>query len=127
MDSVVHFELPADDFARAKKFYSETFGWQLMDMPEMNYVLATSTEVDPATKMPKMAGAINGGMMKRDGVFQAPSLAISVKNIEEALEKVKTAGGMILKEKTAVSDMGFIAYFKDTEGNVMSVWQNAAQ
>ena len=35
MDSVVHFELPTDDLAQAKKFYADTFGWQLTDVPEV--------------------------------------------------------------------------------------------
>jgi len=125
MDKVVHFEIPADDLERAKKFYSETFGWGLQDMPEMNYVIARSVESDEKG-MPKVAGAINGGMAKRGGNLTAPSFAINVDNIDESVEKVKSAGGTILKEKTAIGTMGFIAYFKDTEGNVLSLWQNAS-
>jgi predicted enzyme related to lactoylglutathione lyase len=29
MDRVVHFEIPADDLDRAKKFYGDIFGWKL--------------------------------------------------------------------------------------------------
>ncbi len=29
MDRVVHFEIPADDLERAKKFYGSIFGWEL--------------------------------------------------------------------------------------------------
>ena len=29
MSNVVHFEIPADDVARAQKFYSELFGWKI--------------------------------------------------------------------------------------------------
>ena len=29
MDSVVHFEIPADDMERAKTFYRDNFGWTL--------------------------------------------------------------------------------------------------
>lgn len=32
MDKIVHFEIPADDIARAKEFYGSTFGWELEDM-----------------------------------------------------------------------------------------------
>ncbi len=121
----MHFELPTDDLARAKKFYADTFGWQLTDVPEMSYVMAVSTEVDQKTRMPKTSGAINGGMMKRSGMVNAPSFAINVESIDEAVKKIKAAGGMVMKEKVPVGTMGFIAYFKDTEGNVLSVWQNA--
>ena len=125
MDKVVHFEVPVDDLERAKKFYSETFGWQLQDMPEMNYVIARSVETDEKF-MPKVAGAINGGMAKRGGNLTVPSFAIDVANIEESIEKVKRGGGTILKAKTPVGTMGFVAYFKDSEGNVLSLWQTAS-
>ncbi len=126
MDSVVHFEIPADDLPRAKKFYRETFGWHVEEMPTMNYVMATTTEVDKEKHMPKTPGAINGGMLTRSNTVPAPSLAINVKDLDAAVEKVKSAGGSIVKGKVAVGNMGFIAYFKDTEGNVLSLWQNAA-
>ena len=124
MNKVVHFELPMDDAARGQKFYEQTFGWKIQNIPEMNYSLVYTTEVD-AKSMPKEPGAINGGMVKRSATVIAPSFAIDVENIEEALEKIKKGGGTILKEKTPAGPMGFIAYFKDTEGNVLSLWQNA--
>ena len=30
-----------------------------------------------------------------------------------------------MREKREVGDMGFVAYFKDTEGNVVGFWENA--
>ena len=122
MDGVVHFEIPADDVARAKKFYGETFGWGLTDMPEMNYVIAQTGELDEK-RMPKTPGVIGGGMAKRNETLAAPSFAINVKDIDAAMAKVKAAGGTIIKDKMPVGDMGFMVYFKDTEGNVMSLWQ----
>ena len=80
MDKVVHFEVPADDLERAKKFYASTFGWQLQDMPDMGYVIARTVETDEKF-MPKESGAINGGMAKRGGSLTAPSFAIDVKNM----------------------------------------------
>ena len=35
MDKVQHFEIPADDMARAKKFYGSVFGWRIQDVPGM--------------------------------------------------------------------------------------------
>jgi predicted enzyme related to lactoylglutathione lyase len=46
MDKVVHFEIPFDNKQRAMKFYADSFGWRLQDVPEMNYVMATSVDVD---------------------------------------------------------------------------------
>ena len=33
MPTIVHFEIPADDVDRAKKFYSELFGWKMEKWP----------------------------------------------------------------------------------------------
>ncbi|OGZ79435.1 MAG: hypothetical protein A2528_03245 [Candidatus Staskawiczbacteria bacterium RIFOXYD2_FULL_37_9] len=125
MDKVVHFELPADNVERAKKFYKEAFNWQIEDVPEMSYIIVRTTEVDNE-RMPKTPGAINGGMFKRGDMnnpVTSPTFSIDVANIDDAIKMIKNAGGLILKDKTAVGDMGFMAYFKDTEGNILSVWQ----
>jgi len=127
MNKVIHFELPADNTDRAKKFYKETFDWQTEDVPDMNYIILRTAEIDEKM-MIKESGAINGGMFKRsdmDNMINGPTFAIDVEDIDSAVKKIKNAGGLILKEKTPVGDMGFIAYFKDTEGNILSVWQNA--
>ena len=39
---VVHFEIPYDDGDRARAFYAEAFGWQVMEMPDMGYTLVMS-------------------------------------------------------------------------------------
>jgi len=127
MEKVVHFELPADNIERAKKFYKETFNWQMRDIPEMNYVIIYTVDVDEKM-MPKESGAINGGMFRRvdmDSMINGPTFAVNVDNIDEAIKKIKNAGGLMVKEKTTVENMGFVAYFKDTEGNILSVWQTA--
>jgi len=125
MDKVVHFEIPADDLARAKKFYSSVFGWKTEDVPGMEYSMARTVETDPKTRMPKEAGAINGGMMKRMGAVKAPVVTINVADIDKAVQKVTKAGGKVVMEKQKVMDMGWNAYVMDTEGNVIGVWQNA--
>jgi len=126
MDSIVHFEIPAEDLNRAKTFYQTTFGWKMQDMPEMGYVITRTVETDEKF-MPKTVGAINGGMMKWNQIVTGPSLAINVKSVDEAVEKIKTAGGTIIQENMPVGTMGFIAYFKDPEGNVLSVWETVQQ
>ena len=32
-NAVVHFEIPADDVARAKAFYENVFGWKIKQFP----------------------------------------------------------------------------------------------
>src|SRR5438046_4878352 len=62
MNPVVHFEMPAEDRSRMRKFYESTFGWKTEQLgPEMgDYVLVTTTETD-ASRRPKTPGMINGG------------------------------------------------------------------
>lgn len=123
MNKVVHFEIPTDDLERSKLFYFSAFGWEMTDYPELNYVIAKTTEVDPETMTPKSPGAINGGFFKRTPEYSAPSISIAVEDIEVAKGKVIAAGGKILKDTYKVGDMGYMLNFMDTEGNALSLWQ----
>jgi predicted enzyme related to lactoylglutathione lyase len=124
MGKVVHFEIPADNLARAKKFYSTVFGWTLNEFPEMEYTIVRTVESDE-NGMPKELGAINGGMLQRQDPVKAPIITISVDNMDQAAATIEKNGGKIIRPKMPVGDMGFAAYFKDTEGNVVGLWQNA--
>jgi len=126
MGKVVHFEIPADDLPRAKEFYSTVFGWSTSEMPEMEYVMLGTVESDE-NGMPKQPGAINGGMMKRQDPLRHPVVTIDVESIDDALASVKKNGGQVVREKLAVGDMGFTAYFRDSEGNVIGLWQNPSK
>jgi uncharacterized protein len=121
---VMHFEIPYDDGDRARSFYGDVFGWQLMDMPEMGYTMVTTGPTDPE-KGASEPGFINGGMLKRDGEWTSPNLVLGVDNLEESLKSVQEHGGTVVVERQPVGDMGFTAYFKDTEGNLVGLWENA--
>jgi predicted enzyme related to lactoylglutathione lyase len=126
MGKVVHFEIPADDIARAKEFYGSIFGWQLQDMEGEamgGYTLAMTTSVDQATQVPTEPGAINGGLMKRSGDTPSPVITIEVDGIDDALKKVEAEGGSTVQTRTEIPGMGAFAYFKDPEGNVMGLWE----
>ena len=122
MDKVVHFEIPADNVERAKKFYKETFDWKIIPVPQMNYTLLETVEVDQ-NNMPKESGAINGGMMERSLGIAGPVLTINVDNIDSSIDKIKNQGGTIIQGKMEVPTVGFIAYFQDTEGNILGLIQ----
>jgi uncharacterized protein len=120
---VVHFEIPFDDGERANSFYASAFGWQVMPMPDMGYTIVTTGPSGDAG--PTDPGFINGGMFKRDDEVRAPNIVIDVPDIEAALKAVGDAGGSTVSERQAVGEMGFAAYFRDTEGNLVGLWQNA--
>jgi uncharacterized protein len=121
---VVHFEIPYDDGERARRFYGETFGWQLEEMPGMDYTLVMSGP--SGDRGPSEPGFINGGMLAR-GASAAPGpvVVIDVDSIDAKLIKIEETGGSVLVPKQPVGAMGFTAYVKDSEGNVIGLWETA--
>lgn len=123
MDKVIHFELPADDVSRARKFYGDVFGWNANEVPQMQYTLVQTAPSDEQGQ-PKELGSINGGMMKRTEPFGGPIITVGVDDIDEAARRIEANGGKVVLSKQQVGDMGFSAYFKDTEGNTIGLWQD---
>lgn len=122
---VVHFEVPFDDGDRARAFYKEAFGWNVTHMPEMSYTIVTTGPVTEqgASSEP---GFINGGMLDRSQSLSGGTVVVvDVEDIDAALAKVESLGGSTVQAKMPVGDMGFAAYFKDSEGNVVGLWQTA--
>ena len=120
---VVHFEIPFDDADRARGFYRDAFGWDLVEMPGMSYTLATTGPSGDAG--PTEPGYINGGMLRRESPNEGPIMVIDVDDIDAALARIEELGGQTLLGRQAVGEMGWAAYFKDVEGNSMGLWQSA--
>lgn len=123
MGGVVHFEIPADDEDRARDFYASVFGWTFQVIPEMEYSLAMTVPVNDQGA-PAEPGSINGGIFRRGEMLNAPVVTIDVKDIDAALEQVARHGGSTLRGKMPVPGSGWNAYFRDSEGNVVGLWQN---
>jgi len=121
---VGHFEIPADNPERARKFYSATFGWKLNPMPSMDYTMVSTGPVDEQG-MPKEPGFISGGIGKRGGPLEHPVVTIVVDEISAAEKTIEKNGGKIVQRKQAIGDgsMGWTGYFKDSEGNVVGLYQ----
>jgi hypothetical protein len=124
LGKVVHFEIPAENVQRAREFYKKAFGWKMDSVPNMEYTMLRTTDSDDKG-MPKEPGAINGGMMIKKAPIKSPVITIDVEDMEKALAEIKDLGGKVVVGKQPVGDMGFSAYFKDTEGNIVGLWQNA--
>jgi predicted enzyme related to lactoylglutathione lyase len=122
MDSVVHFEIPAANVERARKFYKNVFQWKITPVPEMNYTMLNTAPTGKNMRS-KVAGTINGGMMKRSARVSAPVIYMDVKDIDASMAKIKRSGGKIVMPKQKVPGVGFTAYVKDTENNVIGLWQ----
>jgi len=120
---IVHFEIPFDDANRAHTFYEKAFGWDINRIPELDYSMVST---GPSGEQgPTEPGYINGGMFKREYNDSPGSLVvIDVDDIDAALVKVEELGGTTVVGRTAVGDMGWSAYFTDTEGNKIGLWQS---
>lgn len=125
MYPVIHFEMPAKDKKRVKKFYENAFGWQMQQFgPEMgDYILATTTPVDIKTQRPIEPGAINGGFYQRGKDGTVPHVVISVDNLEKHIQIVKKSGGKILGKVMDIPGIGKFVMFKDTEDNRVGMLQ----
>jgi uncharacterized protein len=125
MNSVVHFELPYDDSARASRFYAAAFGWKMRSLGEAmgNYVTAETTATGAAG--PLQPGAINGGLFQRkpDWPAQHPSVVVAVDDLGAAMAQVTAAGGRVLGEPMDIPGIGRYVSFNDTEGNRVGMLQ----
>lgn len=135
-DPVVHFEMGYNDKDRMVSFYQTVFGWDAQKMgPEMgSYVVVHTTDTDEKG-MIKTPGHINGGFYAKTNApdAQAPSVVISVDDINQAIEDAKKAGGKIkgtmnqkgehTLEPQMIPGVGLWMSIEDTEGNRVSLLQ----
>jgi predicted enzyme related to lactoylglutathione lyase len=121
---IVHFEIPYDDGDRARDFYGKAFGWDLQTWGgEGEY---TMVGTGPSGEQgPTEPGFINGGMMKREDPYTGPVVVVDVDDIDDALATIEKLGGSTVTTRQQVGDMGWAAYFRDPEGNLMGLWQTA--
>src|SRR5437763_16933264 len=107
MPRVIHFEISADDPARAGQFYSDVFGWnvQKWDGPVDYWLVTTGDKSQPG---------IDGAIMPRAEGAAPTTNTIDVPSVDEYVEKVVAAGGKVLAAKQAVPGVGYFAYGQDT-------------
>lgn len=125
MDKVCHFELPYDDKQRMEKFYSAVFGWQFMEAPtEHPYTFAMTTPMDENHQFTE-SGGINGGTYQRsdEGGSKHPVIVMEVDSCEQRLQAIEAAGGSKLMDPHTIEGMGIYAQVKDTEDNIIGLWQ----
>jgi predicted enzyme related to lactoylglutathione lyase len=125
IDPVTHFELPAQDIERARRFYESSFGWKTVPLgPEAgNFTLALTGEVDE-NRIPKKRGLINGGFYERTEPSQQTKVTILVDDIRAAMKKIEAAGGQVLGEPFEQPGVGLFVDFIDPEGNRLTINQD---
>jgi predicted enzyme related to lactoylglutathione lyase len=120
MPKVGHFEIHADDTARARQFYGNVFGWQFQEWGGIGYYLITAG--------PDEEPGINGGLLQRPVPVAGQGsnafiCTVNVTNVDESLEKALANGGRLALEKMPVPGIGWLVYCLDTEGNTFGMMQ----
>ena len=118
-NSLNWFEIPATDIARATKFYESIFEISMAQM-EMNGMQMAFFPYEMGS------GKAAGGLAKSD--WHKPSTEGSIiylngnPDLQAVLDRVESAGGQVVMPKTAIGDdIGFMAFFIDSEGNRMAL------
>jgi predicted enzyme related to lactoylglutathione lyase len=121
MPRVIHFEIHADDPDRAVKFYQTVLGWQFQkwDGPMEYWIVITGPNEQPG---------INGGLMRRQpgqsgNAVIAYVCTVDVPSVDGHVKKALAAGGSVALPKMPIPGMGWLAYCKDTEGNIFGMME----
>jgi predicted enzyme related to lactoylglutathione lyase len=122
MPRPIHFEIQAQDPARAQAFYKALFGWQFDQWGGQPYWLAATGD--------KTKPGIDGGLLPRPGGAPVDGAAMNafvctmdVEDLDAYLAKVPGLGGTVVVPKMPIPTMGWLAYAKDTEGNIFGMMQ----
>jgi predicted enzyme related to lactoylglutathione lyase len=120
MANIAYFQIPAEDVARARKFYQSLLGWK----------------IEPDTTLPDkslqwqniITGEPEEGTMNMGGIYkrQMPGPIMNfvhVEDFEQVLANVEKLGGKIIMPGNEIETVGLVAVISDTEGNIIGLWK----
>ncbi len=120
---VTHFEIHAENPERAMAFYSKSLGWEFNQWAGQPYWLIKTG--------PSEQPGIDGGLLPRrgDGPLEGQAVnafvcTVMTDSLDELLNTIPANGGSIALPKMPIPTVGWLAYFKDTEGNIFGAMQN---
>lgn len=123
MNRVVHFEIHASDPEKLVAFYTGVFGWKVTPMPQFDYwLLDTGSE----------PGGIGGGLNRRRGAaadgapVNAFVCSLGVASVDDVMAKALAAGATVAMPKMPIPGVGWQAYIKDPDGNILGLHQSDA-
>ncbi|CZR64492.1 uncharacterized protein PAC_14390 [Phialocephala subalpina] len=123
--TIIWNEIPCLDLERIQTFYSTVFGWTSNPTGNPNVSLfnkeSTNGSFVKLTTENFLSPAIHPDNPSKERL--SVRITINVESVDEALKEVERAGGALyIAKKEIPGDMGFVAYFTDTEKNVMGLW-----
>lgn len=122
MPRPVHFEIHAADPARAEAFYKDVFGWEFAkwDGPANYWLIRTGRDTP----------GIDGGMVERKGTAPAEGAPVNgyvctvgVTSLDTYLTRAIEHGATLAVPKMATPGVGWLAYVKDPEGNILGIME----
>lgn len=118
MGRVVHFDVPVDVPERASEFYQDAFGWDVHRWGPVEYwPMSAGEDAGPGAE-----GALT---MRRDAP-EGILVYIAVDDIDTAMKRVEAAGGELDGDKMAIPAIGWSAHVRDSEGNLIGLFQEDA-
>ena len=118
MNRVIHFEIAADDPEQVAKFYHKVFGWKFekWEGPFDYWLVTTGDDTEPG---------INGGLNRKMGTSPVRTVnTIAVESVDAIIKKIVTNGGKVIREKTAIPGIGYLAYCEDSDGILFGIMES---
>ncbi len=115
----VYFEIPVSDMSRATAFYHDVFGYDFVYENIHGNDMAMLPFYDDASGI---TGALAKGNIYKPSL-QGVLIYLHTENIDQTLAKVIAHGGKTLFPKTLSGAYGYVAEFKDSEGNRIGLFQ----
>jgi len=109
---VVHVEFSAQDREAAGKFFSDLFGWEVTQIPEMHYATFDS------------GNFVGGGLNPISETNPAGTVLVYIgtDDIDASLAKAESLGGKIVTPKTEIPGSGWYGFFSDPTGNIIGLY-----
>ncbi len=111
--SIVHVEFSANTLEGAEKFFRDVFGWEVQQMPEMNYAMYNTGD------------GIGGGFNPVSDTNPAGTTLVHIgtEDVNATLAEIEAHGGKTLVTKTEIPGMGWFAIFADPTGNNIGLYE----
>jgi predicted enzyme related to lactoylglutathione lyase len=121
--TIAHFEIPADDVERLRKFYATVFGWKIEKWPgPSEYWTITTVPVNEKGEL--VRPGVNGGLMKKQNPQHKPTNYILVESVDDYTQKIQKLGGKIITPKSEVPGVCWWAQAADPEGNEFAIMES---
>ncbi|MFH1328597.1 MAG: VOC family protein [Candidatus Bathyarchaeota archaeon] len=120
--TIVHFEIPAEDVEKLRKFYNQLFGWKIEKMAGFEDYWSVLTAPADEKGYPKGPG-VNGGMIKKQNPEHKFTYYVGVESVDEYVKKIEELGGKITVPKTEVPNVGWWSLAIDPEGNCFAIFE----